>query len=239
MVEFPTTTFALLTLNIVIFIFISPSIDFFTDNYGFTPANFQPITLLTYMFIHIDYFHLLGNMAMLLALGIVLEPRIGWKNLLLVYFLSGLTAIPFDYLGRIVMNIPLDMVLVGSSGAIFGLFYLCGILKPYEKVPTIIIVGTIIPLVIELLTSIVGVFLENPIFLMVFVFAILVFVGSILIFTPTLPVIVALILYFIFWVMLTVTGFMESVSYFGHAGGMLGGILALFLFRKKKANFRK
>ncbi|MFO7569439.1 MAG: rhomboid family intramembrane serine protease, partial [Smithellaceae bacterium] len=45
--------------------------------YGFIPARHEPVTLLTHMFMHGSFMHLLGNMAFLWLVGCVLEIGLG------------------------------------------------------------------------------------------------------------------------------------------------------------------
>lgn len=72
--------------------------------------------LLSYQFLHGSFRHLFFNMYAFVYLGLMVENKIGWKNFLLIYVLSGicggLTSIAFHE----------NIYTVGASGAIMGLF---------------------------------------------------------------------------------------------------------------------
>lgn len=92
--------------------------------YGFTPAAHEPLTLLSYMFLHGDFGHLLGNMVFLLLLGLAVELALGWRAYLGFYFASGLGAVLLFWAVYPSSGIPL----VGASGAIAGLMGLYALL---------------------------------------------------------------------------------------------------------------
>lgn len=76
-------------------------------------------TLITSMFLHFGFSHLMNNMVMLLVIGYSLEPEIGKIRFLFIYFGSGL-------IGNLVsawcdVNQGSYAVSAGASGAIFGI----------------------------------------------------------------------------------------------------------------------
>lgn len=76
-------------------------------------------TLITSMFLHFGFSHLMNNMVMLLVIGYSLEPEIGKIRFLLIYFGSGL-------IGNLVsawfdVSQGSYAVSAGASGAIFGI----------------------------------------------------------------------------------------------------------------------
>ncbi len=77
--------------------------------------QFKPYQLVTHMFAHGGFFHLLFNMFVLWMFGSMLERIWGAKRFLIFYFVcglaAGLTHLAFE-------NVPA----VGASGAIMGLF---------------------------------------------------------------------------------------------------------------------
>ncbi len=76
--------------------------------------NGQWYRLITYMFIHGSLTHYLGNALSLYIFGQRIEKYYGKKNMLILYFVSGLFAGIFSML----LN---NGMAVGASGAIFGL----------------------------------------------------------------------------------------------------------------------
>lgn len=72
--------------------------------------------LISYQFLHGSFRHLFFNMYAFVYLGLMLENKIGWKNFLLIYLLSGICA------GLTSIAYHEDIYTVGASGAIMGLF---------------------------------------------------------------------------------------------------------------------
>jgi membrane associated rhomboid family serine protease len=80
-----------------IVLFLSNSYDLFPDflNYLAVPANLQvlshrPWTLVTYMFLHVDFIHILFNLLWLYWFGTIFIQELGLKKLLSTYLLGGL-----------------------------------------------------------------------------------------------------------------------------------------------------
>lgn len=71
--------------------------------------------LLSPAFLHGGVFHLLGNMAFLLILGVPCEQKWGWPRYAAVYFVSALGASIFS------VCLHPNTISVGASGALFGL----------------------------------------------------------------------------------------------------------------------
>lgn len=72
--------------------------------------------LLSYQFLHASFRHLFFNMYAFIYLGLMIENKIGWKNFLLIYILSGICG------GLNSIAFHENVYTVGSSGAIMGLF---------------------------------------------------------------------------------------------------------------------
>ncbi|MFW6120216.1 MAG: rhomboid family intramembrane serine protease [Petrotogales bacterium] len=78
---------------------------------------FQLYTLFTSMFIHGGFLHIFGNMFVFLFMGIAFEDRVGWKNFLTIYFITGVCGT----LTHSLLNLGSPITLIGASGAIFGI----------------------------------------------------------------------------------------------------------------------
>jgi membrane associated rhomboid family serine protease len=83
---------------------------------GFVPAEPRPAALLTHMFVHSGWLHLLGNMLMFFVLGPFLEDVFGRPLFMVVYLLSGLLGVGAHAVYYAGSTVPM----VGASGAIAG-----------------------------------------------------------------------------------------------------------------------
>lgn len=87
------------------------------ENYGFVPAHAKPISYLTSMFLHLGWFHLIGNMWFLWLAGFILEDRWGRVIYPVFYLLAGFVASIFH-----AMFYPHSIAAaVGASGAVAAL----------------------------------------------------------------------------------------------------------------------
>ena len=77
----------------------------------------RPWTFVSYMFVHGDLLHLLGNMLMLFVFGTAVEGRMGSRNFLLYYLFCGVGAAVFSLLLAGIMPVG---AFVGASGAVLG-----------------------------------------------------------------------------------------------------------------------
>lgn len=88
-------------------------------NFRFAQRNIDatPLTMLTSIFMHADFGHLLGNMLFLFLFGFVVEMTLGWSLYLFAYLLAGLVSNLF-YLG---IEPDSAFLAMGASGAVSGL----------------------------------------------------------------------------------------------------------------------
>ncbi|SUX47380.1 rhomboid family intramembrane serine protease [Chryseobacterium indoltheticum] len=90
----PPITRNIIIINIVVFIaaYLIPFLDLnLTGFYPFSP-NFKSWQIITHMFMHGSFMHILFNMFTLFSFGPILEQALGDKKYLILYFLSGLGA---------------------------------------------------------------------------------------------------------------------------------------------------
>ena len=88
-----------------------------TERYAFMPAHPKPITYITATFLHLDWWHVLGNMWFLWLAGFVLEDVWGRPLYLLFYIAAGVAGNQFHAWANPGSIVPS----VGASGAIAGL----------------------------------------------------------------------------------------------------------------------
>src|SRR6266853_2411822 len=112
----------LIAINVVVFLYQlsmdQEGLTLFVERWGIVPDAISGhlITLLTSMFLHGGWLHLLGNMLFLWVFGRNLEDLIGGGRFLIFYLLCGLAAAVVQVLANPYSRVPT----IGASGAIAG-----------------------------------------------------------------------------------------------------------------------
>ncbi|MFH0941598.1 MAG: rhomboid family intramembrane serine protease [Chloroflexota bacterium] len=122
---------AIIGLNFMVFIFTLVNQRAAFNLLGLTPAlaNQQPWTLITSLFVHAGFWHILTNMFTFYFFGSNLLGMVGDRKFLLVYFGGGiLGSIMFWWLA------PDFSTVVGASGAVFGVGGALAVLVPRSRV---------------------------------------------------------------------------------------------------------
>jgi membrane associated rhomboid family serine protease len=141
----PIVNWTIIIITIITFFWqTSGGTSFFTYtlyNYGLVPARLLTgegyITLLTNIFLHAGWAHLLGNMLFLAIFGDNIEDCCGHLRFLGFYITSGVTASIFWMITVWGSNIPA----VGASGAISGVLGAYFILYPNVRIRTLMGIG--------------------------------------------------------------------------------------------------
>lgn len=148
---FPVVNWLLIGLNVLVFLYensLSQSaLNRLISNYGIVPARINlahPIAmlahplllapLLTHMFLHGGWLHILSNMWVLFIFGDNVEDRMGHSRYLLFYLLSGFVAALVQVLAAPASHVPS----IGASGAIAGVLGAYILLYPRARVLTLI-----------------------------------------------------------------------------------------------------
>lgn len=122
----PTVNYLLIAINILVFLYeISLGSDQatqgFIERYGTIPQEIvhgqDLYTLLTSMFVHGGWAHIIGNMLFLIVFGDNVEDALGHLGYLIFYIATGLAA----SIAFILLNTGSDIPSVGASGAISGI----------------------------------------------------------------------------------------------------------------------
>lgn len=124
--SFPAVTWFLVAVNVGIFVYelqLGPRLDGFFEQYGLIPARLfaagSPRDLapvLTSMFLHGGFLHVIGNMLYLHVFGDNVEDRLGHFRYLGFYLAAGFVAALTHAFLAPSSNVPM----VGASGAIAG-----------------------------------------------------------------------------------------------------------------------
>tara|TARA_B100000745_G_C20089243_1_gene372285 strand:+ start:332 stop:982 length:651 start_codon:yes stop_codon:yes gene_type:complete len=122
-VLFPFVTFGIITLNVLIFLgqfWISgndPGIGkSLVYMYGFVPAEFNPLTIFTSMFMHGGFAHIIGNMWFLYIFGDNVESILGHVKYFMFYLACGIGAALAQFFIEPASQVPM----IGASGAVAG-----------------------------------------------------------------------------------------------------------------------
>ncbi|MFZ0483954.1 MAG: rhomboid family intramembrane serine protease [Desulfobacterales bacterium] len=148
--NYPVANYTIIGINVVLFLFElsqGANLDRFLYIYGLVPARYsmpqissyfttgqQLLSLLSFMFLHGGFWHLLGNMWFLYIFGDNVEDRLGPFRYLVFYLLCGITS----GLSHLLLNLHSNMPTIGASGAIAGVMGAYLVLHPHSKILTLI-----------------------------------------------------------------------------------------------------
>jgi membrane associated rhomboid family serine protease len=110
--------------------------NYFITRYGVVPAHLRPATLITSMFLHGGWSHIIGNMLFLWAFGKSLEDAMGHTKFLAFYMVCGIAA----GITHAAFNHYSSMPTVGASGAIAGVMGAYLVKFPRARIHTLIFV---------------------------------------------------------------------------------------------------
>jgi membrane associated rhomboid family serine protease len=110
--------------------------NYFIERWGLVPARLVPVTLLTSLFLHGGWFHIIGNMLFLWAFGKSLEDALGHTKFLIFYLVCGVLA----GITHIYFNPDSTMPTVGASGAIAGVMGAYLLQFPRARIHTLVLV---------------------------------------------------------------------------------------------------
>jgi membrane associated rhomboid family serine protease len=115
--------------------------------------DYQVLSLVSALFIHTSWLHLLGNMGYLWVFGLPLERRLGGLGMVLVFVLGGALANLF-----VTMRLPeLTSPIVGASGSVsavvgaylglfpsrrIGMLLPLGLYLQFARVPAVLVIGS-------------------------------------------------------------------------------------------------
>jgi rhomboid family protein len=144
----PIVTVGLIIVNVVVFLHeaaLGPHLEKFVFAYGLVPRRFvfwtgapldpaRFLPLITSMFWHGGWLHLIGNMLYLWIFGDNVEDKLGHLRYLIFYLAAGVVAA----LTQVALNPASPLPTVGASGAIAGVLGAYLISFPRSRVLTLI-----------------------------------------------------------------------------------------------------
>jgi len=148
--NYPAVNSLLIAANALLFfvqLMQGPRQDAFIYTYGLVPARYslpevganftsfqQVLALLSFMFLHGGFWHLLGNVWSLYIFGDNVEDRLGPFRYLLFYLISGWASGLF----HLFLNWHSPVPTIGASGAVAGVMGAYLVLFPRSKILTLI-----------------------------------------------------------------------------------------------------
>jgi len=134
----PYITITIIVLNALAWFFeLALPRDFlpvFLQINGVVPSDFRVPSLVTSMFLHGSWSHVIGNMWYLWIFGDNVEDRLGHGRFVVFYLLCGIAAA----FGQIVLDPESTLPMIGASGAIAGVMGAYFVLYPQSRVLTLI-----------------------------------------------------------------------------------------------------
>jgi membrane associated rhomboid family serine protease len=252
--RWPDVTICLIGINVIAFVFettVGARFVPFLQEWGLVPGRVQAevtvhnlLTVFTSMFLHVSWFHLIGNMWFLYVFGDAVEHALGRWWYLLLYLVSGF----FGGMAYIAAGHAAPIPGIGASGAIAGVLAASLVMWPKARlrVPRVLLAIVVLLFVyrILLLIGVPTVLLGGSGFFVVSgLVAVLLsrHAGSrarALIKAVPVPASVVLGLFFgvQLWsgVMALVNpAYGGSVGYWAHVGGMVAGATCALIFPKQ------
>jgi membrane associated rhomboid family serine protease len=151
--RFPVVTAALIAVNVLVWVgYQLPDLQGSVNELGYHPCEVEgscrtigeswPLTVLTSMFLHGSWTHLLGNMLFLWVFGNNVEDAMGHVRYLVFYVVAGAAATATQTFVTLGFGSELEGQIpnVGASGAIAGVLGAYALLFPYARVLTLFFV---------------------------------------------------------------------------------------------------
>jgi membrane associated rhomboid family serine protease len=147
---YPVVTHSIIGINVVVYLIQlaqGPGVEQFIYVYGLVPARYsveavaryfstgqQLLSLISFMFLHGGFLHLLGNMWSLYIFGDNVEERLGPVRYLAFYILCGLASGASHLISDFHGNVPV----IGASGAIAGVMGAYVLIHPRARILTLV-----------------------------------------------------------------------------------------------------
>jgi len=140
-ISYPVTTLAIIAANAFVFYLELTGGDAFINQWSLVPAHIMAgrdlITILTSMFMHAGWVHILGNMLFLWVFGPEIEDVMGPVAYLAFYLLGGLAAT----VAQVAIDPRSTIPNLGASGAIAAVMGGFIVTYPRDKIRTVVFIG--------------------------------------------------------------------------------------------------
>jgi rhomboid family protein len=138
--RFAAVTAAIIAVNVVVFLIELAGGDTFVTTWSLHPADIVAgrhlITILTSMFMHGSWSHIIGNMVFLWAFGPELEDLMTPRRYLVFYLLGGLAATAAQVAADPSSTVPN----LGASGAIAAVMGAFIVTYPHDRIRSLLVI---------------------------------------------------------------------------------------------------
>jgi membrane associated rhomboid family serine protease len=138
--RFPIVTLLIIIVNVLVFLLELTGGDAFVNQWSVIPADIMSgnhwITLLTAMFMHASWLHIIGNMVFLWAFGPEIEDSMNPFRFTVFYLLGGLVAMLAQVAAAPNSTVPN----LGASGAIAAVMGAFLVTYPRDQIRAILII---------------------------------------------------------------------------------------------------
>jgi membrane associated rhomboid family serine protease len=139
--RFPIVTASIIALNALVFIVELMGGDDFVLQWSLVPADITAgrhlITILTSMFMHASWSHIVGNMIFLWAFGPEIEDAMGPGRFSGFYLAGGVVSM----LAQVVVDPGSTLPSLGASGAIAAVMGAFLVTYPSDQIRTVLLIG--------------------------------------------------------------------------------------------------
>ena len=160
----PVVTVSIIVINVLVFFLELTGGDAFVQRWSVIPADIVAgqnwVTILTSMFMHGGWMHIIGNMVFLWAFGPAIEDAMGHLRYLVFYLLGGVVA----SLAQIAAASSSTVPSLGASGAIAAVMGAFLITYPRDRIRTLLFLGWFIQVTVLPASLLIGIWFVIQLF---------------------------------------------------------------------------
>jgi membrane associated rhomboid family serine protease len=160
----PVVTVSIIIINALVFFLELTGGDAFVQRWSVIPADIVAgqnwVTILTSMFMHGGWMHIIGNMVFLWAFGPAIEDAMGHLRYLVFYLLGGVVAALAQIAAASTSTVPS----LGASGAIAAVMGAFLITYPRDRIRTLLFLGWFIQVTVLPASLLIGIWFVIQLF---------------------------------------------------------------------------
>ncbi len=163
-IHVPVVTILIIALNVIVFVMELIGGDAFILRWSMVPADILAgkhlETILTSMFMHEGWEHIIGNMVFFWAFGPEIEDSMGSGRYAIFYLLGGLAATFAQFIVDPTSTVPN----LGASGAIAAVMGAFLVTYPRDQIRTILVLGVFVRVTLIPAALLVGLWILTQVF---------------------------------------------------------------------------